>query len=300
MAVVTEALVVGGSGLLGSALMTEFAAGGTTAAGTFCDNQRASLVRLDLNDTGAIGRLLGELAPRVVINTAAESNVDLCEREPERSHRANVESAVNLALGCRKAGARLVSFSSDYVFGSERGPYDDGHTPAPMNTYGRHKLEAEHAVAEALADHLVVRVCNLYGYHPGGKNFVMGLLARLRAGEPLRVPLDQWGSPTLVSDLASAVTVAAFSELRGTVHMAGPDNLDRLSFATRAAELLGFKDAGVEGVRTSELVQAAKRPLRGGLVTSAAVEGLGLRFRGIDEGLLHVRAAMEAAPEPRD
>ena len=285
MAVVTEALVVGGSGLLGSALMTEFAAGGTTAAGTFCDNQRASLVRLDLNDTGAIGRLLGELAPRVVINTAAESNVDLCEREPERSHRANVESAVNLALGCRKAGARLVSFSSDYVFGSERGPYDDGHTPAPMNTYGRHKLEAEHAVAEALADHLVV---------------VMGLLARLRAGEPIRVPLDQWGSPTLVSDLASAVTVAAFSELRGTVHMAGPDNLDRLSFATRAAELLGFKGVGVERVRTSELAQAAKRPLRGGLVTSAAVEGLGLRFRGIDEGLLRVRAAMEAAPEPRD
>ncbi len=291
----TEVLVVGASGLLGASLMAELASAGIDAAGTFLARAGPGLLALDLGDRESVGRTLDELRPRVVINTAAESNVDLCEREPERSYRSNVEAVATLARACHEAGSRLLTFSSDYVFGDGEGPHEDGESPVPLNVYGQHKLEAEGRAAELAADHLVIRVCNLYGYQAGGKNFVMGLIERLSQGRPVQAPHDQWGSPTLASDLARAVLLVARSELCGTVHMAGPENLDRLSFARRTALALGFDSSAVEGIATAELSQAARRPLRGGLLSSPSVAELGVRLCGIDGGLVRVRADMEAA-----
>jgi dTDP-4-dehydrorhamnose reductase len=265
------------------------------ALGTYRRTQLDGLIELDVTDAAAVGRLFERLLPAVVIQTAALTDVDRCEREPEASRAINVAGTANVAAAAAAVGARLLFFSTDYVFGGERGPHGDKEPVAPLNVYGRHKLEAERIVASRVANHVIVRACNLYGYQPYGKNFVLSVFEAGRAGRVIRVPSDQWGSPTLAEDLATATRRIAESVLTGVVHLAGPDYLDRLSLARRAAEAFGLAATGIVGMPTAELGQAAPRPLKGGLEASPGVLGLGIRMRTLQAGLALMSGQLRAA-----
>lgn len=285
----SEILIVGASGLVGSRLMARF---GGAAAGTYCSNMKPGLLALDITDEASCRALLGELRPRVVIHAAALTHVDLCEREPQRSRVINVEGTRNVAAAAAEHGARYVYFSTDYVFGSDAGPHLLSETPNPLNVYGRHKLDAERVAAATVEDHVIVRACNLYGYDPDGMNFVIAVWRNLTRGERVRVPVDQFGSPTLAEDLCEAVARLVSGEVRGVVHLAGPDYLNRLELARRAARAFGLDTRGIEGVPTAALGQVAVRPLAGGLDARASCERVGCRFRGLDDGLAFVAARL--------
>jgi len=282
-------LVVGGSGLVGGALLKEF---GADAVGTCWRTARDGLVPLDITDARQVDDLLAALRPRIILHAAAQSNVDRCELQPEESYIVNVEGARHVASAAARIGARLVYFSSDYVFDGTAGPYPPDAQPAPLNVYGRHKLEAERIVA-ALKDHLIARACGVYGYHPGGKNFIMGLIARGKRREPMKVPSDQWGTPTFVGSLAAAVRELALSSYVGVVHPVGPDYLSRIDFARRAADVLGLSADFLEPATTSELRQPARRPLRGGVDNRSTQARLRTRLVGVAEGLAAVRRRLD-------
>ncbi|TFH25569.1 MAG: NAD(P)-dependent oxidoreductase [Myxococcales bacterium] len=284
-----EILVVGASGLVGGRLAARF---GTKAAGTYSSKAKAGLLALDITDAAACRSLIGELRPRVVVHTAALTHVDLCEREPERSRAVNVDGTRNVAIAAAEFGARHIYFSTDYVFGSDQGPHPLSETPSPLNEYGRHKLEAERIVATTVEDHVIVRACNLYGYEADGMNFVMAVWKSLNRGERMRVPEDQWGSPTLAEDLSEAIVRLLDSDVRGVVHLAGPDYVNRLELGRRAATAFGLDPGGIEGVPTTALSQAAVRPLAGGLDADQSCERVGCRFRGLNEGLERVAAQL--------
>jgi dTDP-4-dehydrorhamnose reductase len=282
-------LIVGASGLVGSCLRERF---GQRAAGTYCGHEKPGLVHLDVTDADEVARVIEASQPDVIIHTAAQAHVDRCQTHPDESYAINVEGARNVAQAAARAGARYLFFSTDYVFGGDRGPHRLGEPFEPLSTYGRHKLEAETLVAATVADHVIVRGCNLYGYQPGGKNFVMAVFELGRAGKKMRVPSDQWGSPTLASDMAAATAIVAHGDLRGAVHLAGPDYLDRLSLARRAARAFDLDPSFIEGVPTSELGQAAPRPLKGGLDASESSRLIGFAFTGIDAGLAQMKQRM--------
>jgi dTDP-4-dehydrorhamnose reductase len=285
-------LVVGASGLVGRRLLEHY---GGDALGTHRRTKLAGGIELDITDAAAVARLFERLLPKVVIQTAALTDVDRCEREPEASHAINVAGTANVAAAAAAVGARMLFFSTDYVFGGERGPHRADEPVAPLNVYGRHKLEAERIVARRVTNHVIVRACNLYGYQPYGKNFVLTVFEATRAGRPIRVPSDQWGSPTLAEDLAAATRSIAESDLTGVVHLAGPDYLDRLSLARRAARAFGLDVAGITGVPTAELGQSAPRPLKGGLEASPSVVRLGVTLRDLDAGLALMSGQLRAA-----
>ncbi len=280
-------LVVGASGLVGSCLMERL---GHRAMGTRNASDRSDLVRLDITDGAACKELFANTRPDVVIHAAALTHVDRCEREPEFSRAVNLEGTRNVASAAARVGARYLFFSTDYVFGGESGPHAVEEEPVPLNVYGRHKLEAEQVVREIVEDHVVIRACNLYGYDPQGMNFVMAVWKRLRSGEPVRVPADQWGSPTLAEDLSEAVDLLQAGDVTGVIHLAGPDYLDRLELARRVAEAFGLSGGDIEGIETSSLGQDAPRPLRGGLDAGSSCERIGCAFRGVADGLARVAA----------
>ena len=285
-------VVIGASGLVGGALRAVF----PDAIGTYFRSAVPGLEPLDITDAAAVRAFVRTAAPTLILLPAAQPHVDRCETESAESERVNVEGTRNVAEAAAEAGARLVFFSTDYVFDGTAGPYPIDATPNPINVYGRHKLAAERIVGETVPDHLIARACGVYGYQATGKNFVMALDRLARAGESMRVPSDQWGTPTLADNMAAAVRELALSSHRGIVHPVGPDYLSRIDFARLAAEVFGHDTGFLRPVTTPELNQPAARPLRGG-VDNRATQALlrETRLVGAREGLRTMRRQMEAA-----
>lgn len=285
-------LIIGASGLVGGALRSVFPG----AVGTYFHNAAPDLIPLDIADPAAVTATIARVAPELILLPAAQPNVDRCETEPEESERINVTGTRNVAEAAARVGACLVYFSTDYVFDGLAGPYEPDAPTHPINVYGRHKLAAENLVRDIVADHLVVRACGVYGYQRSGKNFVMALTRLAAAGEQMRVPSDQWGTPTLADNLAAAVRELALGGQRGIVHPVGPDYLPRIEFARLAAEVFGYDDRFLVPITTPELRQPAARPLRGGVDNRSTQAMLhDTRLVGAREGLELMRQQMQAA-----
>lgn len=284
-------LIIGASGFVGRALLETY---GNDAIGTYFSHPDPNLRPLDIRDPDAVQRVLDEVQPAVVVHPAAQPHVDWCEDHIDESYAINVGGTLNVARAARQAGARFVFFSTDYVFDGAAGPYPEDAPTRPLNVYGRHKLEAEEGIAEVMDNHLIVRVCGVYGFESQGKNFVMGLLARSRAGETMKVPSDQWGSPTYGPNLAAAVRELAAGSLHGVLNVVGPDFLDRVSFARLACEALGIDAGFLRPTPTLELGQRARRPLRGGLDISRARSVLSTPLLGARDGLALMRQRLHA------
>jgi dTDP-4-dehydrorhamnose reductase len=249
---------------------------------------------VDVTDPDTVDDEMDALQPAVVVMAAAYTHVDGCENDPARSYAVNVEGVRNVARAAARHAARLVFLSSDYVFDGTRGPHHVDEQPAPLNVYGLHKLEAEHTVARETPSYAIIRSCNIYGYDADGKNFVMAVYRSGIERRAMRVPIDQWGNPTYADDLIDAIERAARLGESGVFHVAGPDYVDRLTWARRTAAAFGIDAGFIEGVPTSELRQAAERPLHAGLDSSASLARLGVRPRTLDAGLGAVRAALPA------
>ena len=160
-------IVMGCRGQLGRASLALLEARGVSAAG-------ADLPELDVADAGAVEGFLTAYspAPQVVLNAAAFTHVDRCEREPAAAERGNAVAPGVLAEVCRAVGAKLVHISTDYVFaGDAREPYREGDPTDPRCVYGRTKLEGERRVLAASADFAVLRTSWLFG---AGRNFIAG------------------------------------------------------------------------------------------------------------------------------
>jgi dTDP-4-dehydrorhamnose reductase len=273
-------LVIGASGLVGGALRRAL---GDASVGTYRSRHADGLRQLDANDESASLRILDDVAPRIVFFAAAEANVDWCEQYPDEAYKANVLPAISSLRLARERGAAFVFFSTDYVFDGEAGPYDENAQTRPLSVYARQKREVEERVLDAGGT--VVRTTTVFGSElPPGKSFVVRLVARLLAGDRVKVPCDQLSTPTWSDELARAAIAVA--ERGGIWHAAGPDFVARDEFARIAAEVFGADPNLVRPVATTELEQLARRPLRGGLRTEKLERETGLTF-------LPLRAALE-------
>lgn len=262
------ALVIGASGLVGGALLRVL----DGAIGTYLTRPREGLRHLDAADASAVRRAVAEIGPDAVFFPAADPNVDWCEEHPEDSYRRNVTPAIGALRAAREAGSRFAFFSSDYVFDGRAGPYAEDDAPAPLQVYGQHKLEVERAV---LAEGgTVVRTTTVYGEETGApKNFVLRLIARLRAGERVTVPMDQVSTPTWADDLAAAAVAVAGRP--GLWHAAGRELMARDELARTVARVFGLDEHLIDPVATASLRQRAQRPLRGGLRIEKLVSATG-------------------------
>jgi dTDP-4-dehydrorhamnose reductase len=217
-----------------------------------------TIADLDVTDHDCADRLAA-LAPDWVVHAAAATDVDGCEREPERAMAVNADGTRRVAEGCRRAGAGLVYLSTDYVFDGRKGaPYTEADTPAPLNAYGRSKLEGERAVRSVVSRWLIVRTAWLYGTQ--GKNFVKTVLGKVRDGEPLRVVDDQVGSPTYAADLAGAVALLLSRGLTGVFHVTNGGSCSWYEFAREILRLTNVDVNSVKRITSEELSRPARRP----------------------------------------
>ncbi len=283
-----KTIVIGASGLVGQNLLREFSALGETL-GTCHSQIQSELTPLDLADPAQIEKIIGEFRPDVVLLPAAMTNVDLCEEKPELSRQINVDGTAAVARAARKLDARLVYISTDYVFDGTAGPYGEDATPNPINHYSRHKLEAENVVRETVPHHLILRTSSVYGWERLGKNFVLQLLRRFRAGEKPRVFSDQYGSPTYAPNLAEVIRELVERRATGLFHAGGMSWVNRVELAMEVARGFGIINAALDIVTSAQVVQKARRPLRGGLRMEKMHGVIRGRMLTLPEGLARMK-----------
>ncbi len=286
-----SALVIGASGLVGGALLGELRRTGAAAVGTYHRTPQPGLVALDITDAAALAQVFGAARPSVVYLAAAQTNVDWCESHAAESEQINVAGTAAVADACARVGARLVFFSSDYVFDGRSGPYSEDDQPAPINVYGHHKLAAERLV---LADPtaLVVRTTVVFGPERQRKNFAYRVQAVLGRREQLRVPIDQRGSPSYAPAVARLSVALVGANATGIYHVAGPVLISRYQFAVRLAAALGLPADLIAPITTAELGQPARRPLQAGLYTDKASHLLGQSHEPLAVALADFTARM--------
>lgn len=231
---------------------------------------------LDITVPDAVRAAISDFRPDVFINTAAFHNVPLCEVEPLEAFRVNCIAVRDLAAACRDAGCRLITFSSDYVFGGDkRTPYAEDDRPAPLQMYGISRLAGEHAALSAAPNHsIVIRTCGLYGISGAaskGGNFVDQRIRDAETRDTLEMGCDQVVCPTSTDDLSRAVLALAAHPLAsaGIYHLVNEGECDWCSF-TRAIYAILRLHVRVIPVDRKGLSGTMRRPLYSVLANTKA------------------------------
>ena len=201
---------------------------------------------MDLTDPGAIRDTVRRVKPEVIINAAAYTDVDRAEAEPELALTINGVAPGILAEMAQEVGAALIHYSTDYIFDGQKDTYYSAEDPpAPINSYGRSKLEGERAIERARGVFVILRTSWLYGLRwPGFPSRVLGWS---RSQTVVRVVDDQQGSPTWSRMLAEATAlllargeqyiVGWLGRRAGVYHVAGEGRTSRFEWAKAVLEL---------------------------------------------------------------
>lgn len=207
------------------------------------------VAELDITDISKVMELVREVKPYAIINCAAHTNVNGCEKDWDNAYRINAVGPRNLSIAAAKMGAKLVQVSTDYVFSGETDrPYTEFDTVGPQGAYGATKLAGENFVKEFAADYFILRTAWLYG---DGKNFVKTMLKLSETTDKVTVVGDQIGTPTSAEELAKAIVYLLPTENYGLFHATCEGFCSWADFAEEIFSLAG-KKTKVERVTTEE------------------------------------------------
>lgn len=263
-----KVLVTGAAGQLGHDVVNELEKRVHAAIGV-------DAAEMDITDQAAVERVIGRERPDAVIHCAAWTAVDAAEDEEdiEKVRRVNAHGTEHIAKACREIGAKMMYISTDYVFdGQGETPWEpDCENYAPLNVYGRTKLEGELAVKKWLEQFFIVRIAWVFGLN--GKNFIRTMLSLGQKYPALRVVNDQIGTPTYTLDLSRLLADMIGTEKYGVYHATNEGGY--ISWADFAKEI--FRQAGMDTtvtpVTTAEYgLSKAARPFNSRLDKRKLVE----------------------------
>jgi dTDP-4-dehydrorhamnose reductase len=249
-------VVFGALGQLGVELCAELARRGYEV-------RSFARAQIDIANAEQVEHALAEFDPAAVFNAAAYNQVDVAEREPAAAFEANALAVRNLALACRQSDARLVHFSTDYVFDGMLGrPYAESAPVHPLGAYAVSKLAGELYAQAYLEKPLIVRTSGVFG--PAGLrtrrgNFPELMLRMAREGKPIRVVADHVASPTYAPLLASRSIDMLERNLDGVFHCGGGEAVSWFDYARLIFEKAGVT-ADLQPTNEREYRTAARRP----------------------------------------
>lgn len=211
----------------------------------------------DLTDLVATWHTLTAFAPEVVIHTAALTDVDGCEHNPDLAYRINVLATRNVAVAAQEVHASLVYISTDYIFDGAKGaPYEEFDAPHPLSVYGRTKWLGEQVTRELTQRFYIVRVAWLYGAGP--RNFVQTVLRLAKERGRLQMVTDEVGSPTYALDVAQALSRLIRLPAYGVYHLPNAGVASRYEWAQEILRLAGLTE--IELLPSTNYVRAARVP----------------------------------------
>ncbi len=220
---------------------------------------------LDITDRKAVLDKIATLAPDIIINSAAYTNVDGAESNRDLADRINHQAVAFLAEAAKKIGAILVQISTEQVFsGNNKNGYNEDDTPHPINFYGWTKWQGEKVLIESDADFYIVRTSWLFGRakqrgKPRGVNFIETILQKASSNHPLKVVNDQFGHPTYTYDLAMGIFHLLDKYPLGVYHLVNNGVASWYDLASYVLQISG-NNAKIEPCSSSDFATIAKRP----------------------------------------
>ncbi|MEA2030537.1 MAG: dTDP-4-dehydrorhamnose reductase [candidate division Zixibacteria bacterium] len=280
-----KVLVTGCKGQLGSDFARELS--------THYDVSGIDIDDADITDFDSIRDIIIHQNPQIVLHTAAYTDVESCESNSELAMAVNVDGTENVARACREVGARMIYFSTDYVFDGEKGSaYVESDIPNPQTVYGRSKFNGEKVLAVTLDNYVICRLAWLYGEH--GTNFVRTMVKlgyeqqqAVQRGEnitPLKVVDDQIGNPTWTVEIVQQVLAVMESDISGILHCSSEGETSWYGFAKAVFEYLEMS-VQIRSCTSNEFPQFAHRPRMSSLINSRLEQADLNRMRNWRESL---------------
>jgi dTDP-4-dehydrorhamnose reductase len=256
-------LATGADGMLGSYLPE--------------DAVRTDVETLNVRDRQAVADALETHRPDFVFHLAAQTNVDLCEQQPEEAFRTNALGTQNVALACASQGATLVYVSTGSVFpGVKPEPYHEFDLPGPANLYAYSKHAGERFVLQLAPHSYIVRAGWMIGGGPHTeKKFIAKMLERAESAGKIVAVTDKWGSVTYGRDIMDSMLRLVETGQYGTYHLVNEGICTRYDIATEVNDYFG-RPYEVEGVTSAMFPLPAPRP------RSEALQNMMLRLNGWD------------------
>ena len=243
-------------------------------------------ISLDVRNKVSINEIFKSLDIDIIIHLAAMTNVDECEKYPQKASEININGTRNL---CENFNGYFVYASTDYVFDGKNGPYTENNVVKPINIYGSTKLEAEKIVLGKSGDNLIIRSNVIYDYSRSKANFLNWIIDSLKSKTKINVVNDQYNNPTSADSLALAIYKSIEKNINGVVHWADEELMNRYEFSIRIAKTFGLDESLINPISTNELNQIAKRPLKSGLISKFLSRKIKIKPLKLDNSLSDIK-----------
>lgn len=249
----TKLLIIGAKGKLGSRIYAMGAESGAySVVGVDVDE-------VNIADFSAVQTYIRHIAPQIVINCAAWTDVDGCARDPQKAILINGLGAGNIAIASAEIGAPMVQISSNEVFdGESPRPYNEYDPTRPINAYAYSKWVGEQMVVRHHPQHYIVRTAWLFAH--GGKNFIHSIINAVKANKPLRVVTDEVANPTYNDDLAEAVIKLVATGRYGIYHLVNSGSASRYAFARYVLDKAGYTTTPIMPITSKEWKRPSTPP----------------------------------------
>jgi dTDP-4-dehydrorhamnose reductase len=287
-------LITGSNGLLGQKLVAQLLQKGidfmASSLGVNRNNDcpEENYRTMDICKRDEIAEVFKEFKPTHVIHTAAMTNVDACELNPQECKSLNVDSVQLLANQCLAEHCHFQLLSTDFVFDGSKGNYQEEDAPNPLSIYGHSKLQAEEYIKDLPSlQFSIVRTIIVYGTgnQLSRSNIVKWAKEALLEGKELSIIDDQFRAPTWADDLAWAcIRICELNE-NGIFHVSGPETMSIYEIVERIAKHYQLPMDQVKRTTSFSLSQPAVRPPRTGFNLSKANSRLGYAPKSLEETL---------------
>ncbi|MBC8294996.1 MAG: SDR family oxidoreductase [Pelagibacterales bacterium] len=290
------AVVTGSNGLLGQKIVHQLNNKGCKIIATSKGPNRNSINNffiyedLDITNKEQLSDVLNKYNPNVVFNTAAITNVDLCEQEKDLCDKVNVKAVKYLADLCLEIDSHLIHISTDFIFDGNDGPYKEDDMPCPLSYYGQSKLDAENILKSHNCKWTILRTILLFGVAKDltKGNIVLWAKEQLENSKKINIIDDEFRAPTLADDLAYACVYSAINKVYGIYHTSGKDIMSIYDLVISIANYFKLDKNLVNRISSKELNQVANRPKKTGFVLEKAQEKLNYYPKSFNDSLAYI------------
>ena len=288
-------LVIGGSSLLGYKLLSN--TNNFELYASYNKNlinlKNIETLKIDITNEKNCEKILN-LKPDIIINTAAITNVDYCEKFEKNAFDVNVTGTKNIAKIAEKLGSKLIHISTDAVFSGNKKFYAEEDRPNPISVYGKTKLESEKIISK-VTDSIILRPSVIFGWIPfeyiktrdesrKTMNFGLWVLDQLYKNNKMLIVNDQINTPTLADNLAENIFKIIKKDLTGIFHLSGLSCISRLDFSKKIAKTFGYSNNLISSISSEKLKQIAPRTLESCLKCDKIVQN-GVNLLKIDQAI---------------
>ena len=241
-----------------------------------------SSIQVDITKAQQIEDCIDKYKPEIILNSAAFTNVDLCETEKDKAYNVNVFGVKNIIKFIPKE-TYFVQISTDYVFDGERRDYCENDPAYPISYYGKTKLEAENIIRGTKLNWLILRPNVLFGNDlNSNSSFVSWVYNSLKNNKKINIVTDQISNPTWTTAFSQAIRHCIIMKAQGLYHYGSDDKFSRLDFAKLIAKTFNLSTELIHPIKTKDLNQKAKRPLNSYLNSSKIVNEIGVQTFTLD------------------